>query len=72
MEEPKTKIVSQEFYSTNGETLIIVKDIDTCKIELNSSTNEKIIMTISKSIKKNKIKKNWNILILLFDKIKKE
>jgi len=44
MEEPKTKVVSQEFYSTNGETLLIIRDVEKATIELNSSTTEKIII----------------------------
>jgi hypothetical protein len=44
MEKPKTKVVSQEFYSTNGETLLIIRDVEKATIELNSSTTEKIII----------------------------
>ena len=66
MEEPRTKIVSQDFYSTNGETLIIVKDIETCKIELNSSTTEKIIIkTLTSCIivpDNNRIDEDWDQL----------
>jgi len=66
MEEPRTKIVSQDFYSTNGETLIIVKDVETCTIELNSSTTEKIIIkTLTSCIivpDNNRIDEDWDQL----------
>jgi hypothetical protein len=35
-------IVTDNFYSTNGEELIIVKDVDHSKIKLNSLTTESI------------------------------
>ena len=66
MEERRTKIVSQDFYSTNGETLIIVKDVETCTIELNSSTTEKIIIkTLTSCIivpDNNRIDEDWDQL----------
>jgi hypothetical protein len=66
MEEPRTKIVSQDFYSTNGETLIIVKDVETCTIELNSSTTEKIIIkTLTSCVivpDNNRIDEDWDQL----------
>lgn len=40
-----TIIVSQNFYSTNGESLIIVRDVDSCKIKLDSTTTtDKIVI----------------------------
>lgn len=38
----ETLIVSDNFYSTNGEELIIVRDVDFCKLKLDSGTTEKI------------------------------
>ena len=35
-------IVSNEFYTTNGETLLIVRDINYSKIKLDSTTTDKI------------------------------
>jgi len=34
--------ISEDNYSTNGESLIIIKDIDFCKIKLNSATTDHI------------------------------
>jgi hypothetical protein len=38
----ETVIVSDEFYSTNGELLIVVRDVSHCKIKLDSTTTDKI------------------------------
>jgi hypothetical protein len=38
----ETAIVSGEFYSTMGELLIIVRDVNHCKIKLDSTTTDKI------------------------------
>ena len=38
----ETVIVSDEFYSTKGEILIIVRDTSHCKIKLDSTTTDKI------------------------------
>lgn len=66
LELPKTKVVSQNYYLTNGETLIIVKDIDTCTIALNSETTEKItIKTLTSCIitpDQNRIDEDWDQL----------
>jgi hypothetical protein len=35
-------IITDEYYKTNGELLIIVKDVSSCKIELDSTTTDKI------------------------------
>lgn len=40
-----TIVVSDEFYSTNGESLIIVRDVDSCTIKLDSTTTpDKIVI----------------------------
>jgi hypothetical protein len=40
-----TIVVSDEFYSTNGESLIIVRDVDSCTIKLDSiTTPDKIVI----------------------------
>ena len=38
----ETSVVSDEFYSTMGETLIIVRDVDNCRIKLDSTTTDRI------------------------------
>jgi hypothetical protein len=35
-------VISEDNYSTNGESLIIIKDINFCKIKLNSTTTDHI------------------------------
>ena len=66
IEEPKTKVVSQEYYSTNGETLLISRDVEKSTIELNSSTTEKIIIkTLTSCIiipDQNRIDEDWDQL----------
>lgn len=37
-----TVIISEEFYKTNGENLIIVKDVNQSKIKLDSTTTDRI------------------------------
>jgi len=37
-----TVVVSDEFYKTNGENLLIVRDINQSKIKLDSTTTDKI------------------------------
>ena len=40
-----TIVVSDDFYSTNGESLIIVRDIPNCRIKLDSTTTtDKIVI----------------------------
>lgn len=47
----ETVIVSDEFYSTNGELLIVVRDVSHCKIKLDSTTTDKIkIKTLTNCI----------------------
>jgi hypothetical protein len=38
----ETIVVSEEFYSTKGEQLIVIRDVDHCKIKLDSTTTDKI------------------------------
>lgn len=38
----ETVVVSDEFYSTKGELLLIIRDVDHCKIKLDSTTTDKI------------------------------
>jgi hypothetical protein len=38
----ETSVVSDEFYSTMGEFLVVVKDVSHCKIRLDSTTTDKI------------------------------
>ena len=45
-------VISEDTYSTNGESLIIVKDVDFCKMKLNSATTDHIRI---KSLKYNDI-----------------
>ena len=35
-------IVTDEYYKTNGESVIIVKDVSDCTIELDSSTTDRV------------------------------
>jgi len=60
----ETVIISDEFYSTRGETLIIVRDVDTCKIKLDSTTTDKIkIKTLTNCVivpDLNRIDEDWD------------
>lgn len=38
----ETIVVSDSIYSTNGEILLLVKDVTQCKVKLNSTTTDKI------------------------------
>jgi hypothetical protein len=38
----ETSVVSDEFYSTMGELLIVIRDVAHCKIKLDSTTTDKI------------------------------
>lgn len=35
-------IITDEYYKTNGESVIIVKDVSDCTIELDSSTTDRV------------------------------
>jgi hypothetical protein len=60
----ETIILSEPTYSTNGEILIIVKDVSHCKLKLNSTTTDKITIksltncTIIPDI--NRIDEDWD------------
>jgi hypothetical protein len=41
---PMKKIITKSDYRTNGEILIVVKDIESCNITLDSNTTEHIII----------------------------
>jgi len=41
---PMKKIITESDYRTNGEILIVVKDIESCNITLDSNTTEHIII----------------------------
>jgi hypothetical protein len=41
---PMKKIITESNYRTNGEVLIVVKDIESCNIILDSNTTEHIII----------------------------
>jgi hypothetical protein len=48
----ESAIVSEKFYSTNGEYALVIRGVDECEIILNSSTTDKV-----------KIKAMTNVLI---------
>jgi hypothetical protein len=37
-------VVSNDYYSTNGESVVVVKEVDNCKIFLDSSTTELVVI----------------------------
>ena len=41
---PMKKIITSDEYQTNGEVLIVVKDVETCNLKLDSNTTEHIII----------------------------
>jgi hypothetical protein len=41
---PMKKIITSYEYQTNGEVLIVVKDVETCNLKLDSNTTEHIII----------------------------
>ena len=41
---PMKKIITSNEYQTNGEVLIVVKDVETCNLKLDSNTTEHIII----------------------------
>jgi hypothetical protein len=46
-----TIILTKNQYTTNGENLIIVRDVDACKIKLDSTTTDNIrIKTLTKCV----------------------
>lgn len=42
IETHDTCIVSENFYNTHGEELLVIKDVDKSKVRLDSTTTEKI------------------------------
>ena len=42
--EPMKKIITESDYTTNGEVLIVVKDVETCNLTLDNNTTEHIII----------------------------
>ena len=47
----ETVVISDEFYSTKGELLIIVRNVDHCRIKLDSTTTDKVkIKTLTNCI----------------------
>jgi hypothetical protein len=42
IETHDTCVISENFYSTNGEELLVIKDVNLCKLKLDSTTTEKI------------------------------
>jgi hypothetical protein len=63
-----SKVINQPNYTTNGEVILIVKDIDNCTISLNSKKNNKIIIksltTTLVSCDIGKIDEEWDELLL--------
>lgn len=60
------KIVRQKSYTTNGEILILVKDIDECELILNSYTTNHIIV---KALTKVIIRPYVNLIDEFYEKI---
>lgn len=70
IEQPKEvyKIISNQFYTTNDETFLIVKDVETSEVTLNSQTSTKItIKSLTSVIIKSdvgSIDEEWDELLL--------
>lgn len=70
VEHPKEihKIISEQFYTTNDETFLIVKDVETSEVTLNSSMSKKITIKslTSVTIKSDvgSIDEEWDELLL--------
>ena len=63
---PQKIIVRDKNYKTNGEILIVVKDIDECNLILDSSTTEHIII---KALTKVNIKPSQNHIDEFYEEI---
>jgi hypothetical protein len=37
-------VITNETYTTNGESVIVIKDVDTCELFLNSKTTDHIVV----------------------------
>jgi len=67
---PETKkVVREKFYSTKGEILIVVKDINECNLILDSNTTEHIII---KALTKVIIKPSQNYIDEFYEEIQIE
>jgi len=70
VEKPKEiyKIISEQFYTTSDETFLIVKDVETSEVTLNSQVSTKItIKSLSTVIVKTdigQIDEEWDELLL--------
>jgi hypothetical protein len=70
VEKPKEvyKIISEQFYTTNDETFLIVKDVETSEVTLNSQVSTKITIKslTSVTIKSDigSIDEEWDELLL--------
>jgi len=60
------KVISESNYSTNGETFIVIKNIDSCEILLNSKTTNHIFI---KALTKVTIVPDNNKIDELYDEI---
>ena len=62
------KIITNQEYTTNGESLIVVKNTDTCKLTLDNETTEHIkIKSLTETIlepKIGKIDEEWDEILL--------
>ena len=41
---PESVVVTSNYYSTNGETFVVVKNIENCELFLNSQTSDHVIV----------------------------
>jgi len=61
-------IVSELNYSTRGEEAIIIKDVPTCKLKLDSNTTDHIKVKVLTNVlilpDKNKIDEEWDEIIV--------
>jgi len=60
------KVVRDKTYTTKGEILIVVKDVDGCNLTLDSSTTEHIIV---KALTKVTIKPSKNLIDEFYEEI---
>jgi len=63
------KVVRQKKYTTNGEILIVVKDVDLCNLTLDSKTTDHIII---KALTKVIIKPSSNYIDEFYEEIQIE
>ena len=60
------KVIREKNYLTNGEILLVIKDIDVCNLTLNSETTEHIII---KALTKVIIKPSQNLIDEFYNEI---